>query len=209
MESPARAGEARTLVRRSVRELPCERRRLRCLPALALVLAGACRVGVAPAQPGEAPTGGLPSGGGPPAGPPVLAHLAVSGGGALYPAFAADVHHYALPCDDPATLRVVARAGAATTRLTLLRDDPGRNHVATHRLDQRLTVADDRDVAIEASCGAARTTYVVHCLPADFPRIRVLKKTAAVSEGLLFVHAAARLHGDRRQQRRAEIPPQG
>ena len=187
MASPPGAGQTSALVRRSVRELPRVRRCLRCLPALALVLAGACRLGFTPAQPGAALTGGLPSDGGPASPPPVLAHLAVSGGGALYPEFAPGVHHYALPCDDPATLRVVARAADATTRLTLLRDDPGSNHVASHRLDLQLTVADDRDLAIEASRGAARTTYVVHCLPADFPRIRVLKKTAAVSEGLMFV----------------------
>ena len=159
---------------------------MRCLPALALLLAGACRLAVAPA-PDRAPAAGLPPGDGPPAEPPVLQRLEVSGGGALYPAFAPDVHHYGLPCDDPAALRVVARADDPTARLTLLRGDPDRNHVATHRLDLRLTVAADHDVAIEVGDGAARTTYVVHCLPADFPRIRVLQKSPRVSEGLLFV----------------------
>ena len=81
----------------------------------------------------------------------------------------------------------MAQAGAATSRLTLLRGDPGRNHVATHRLDLRLTVAADHDLAIEVRRGAARSTYVVHCLPADFPRIRILRKSARVSAGLLLV----------------------
>ena len=158
----------------------------RWLPALALVLAGACRLGAAPGQPDVAPTDGRQSGGGP-SEPPVLQRLAVSGGGTMYPEFAPGLHHYALTCDDRATLRVVARADAATTGLTLLRDDPGMHHTAELSLDVRLVVAADDDVAIEVRRGAARTTYVVHCLPADFPRIRILKKSARVSEGLLFV----------------------
>ncbi len=152
-----------------------------------LAVAGACRLGPAPAQPEQPLTDGRQPAGGPPAEPPVLRHLAVSGGGTLYPAFAPDIHHYALPCADRAALRVVAQAGAATSRLTLLRRDQGRNHAATHRLDHRLPVAADHDVAIEVRRGAARSTYVVHCLPADFPRIRILQKSASVSEGLLFV----------------------
>lgn len=174
-------------LRRPAGETTRAHRLLRTLLVLVLAVTGACRVGFAPAQPDEALADGRQPAGGPSAGPPALRHLAVSGGGALYPEFAPDIHHYALPCADRAALRVVAQGGAATSRLTLLRGDPGRNHVATHHLDLRLTVTADHDVAIEVRRGAARSTYVVHCLPADFPRIRILEKSARVSEGLLFV----------------------
>ena len=138
------------------------------------------------AAPGPPPPESDPVPPGPPV-PGVLWRLDVRGGGRMYPAFASDVHHYALHCDDRATLRIVARAGAATTRLTLRRKDPDSNHVAMHALDVRLTVDADHDIVLELSDGAHAATYVVHCLPRTFPDIKVRTRTAGVSDGLLLI----------------------
>ena len=44
-----------------------------------------------------------------------------------------------------------------------------------------------RDVAIELSDAGETTMYIVHCRPADFPEVKILKKLDGASEGLLFV----------------------
>ena len=116
-----------------------------------------------------------------------LSTLQVSGGGTMYPAFARDVLHYAMECADSTTLRVRAQALRRDARLTLLRDDPAASHVSTGTLDAEVTVNDDHDLAIEVSDNDRTTTYVVHCLPTDFPSIVVLTKTTDVSAGFLFL----------------------
>ena len=119
--------------------------------------------------------------------PLVLAALQVSGGGAMYPTFDPDVRHYALTCEDSTTLQVTAQARRNGATLTLLRAGPADNQVSTRSLDTHITVNDDHDVAIELTDDGSITTYVVHCLPPDFPDIRILKKTDSVPDGLLFV----------------------
>ena len=123
----------------------------------------------------------------PPA-PLKLLSLTVTGGsGSLYPAFAAGIHHYAVRCRGGTTLRVQAQASRTAATVTLLRAATSNNRAATGVLDASVAVNGDHDVVIELRQGTDTATYVVHCLPADFPEVRILKKTAAVAEGLLLV----------------------
>ena len=126
-----------------------------------------------------------------------LAALQVTGGAsATYPAFAADIHHYALTCHDATTLRVTAQASSSAVRLTLLRDDPAANHTSAGSLDVQVNVNRDHDIAIElGAVGGGTGTYVVHCLSSDFPDIVVLTKAEDVSEGLLFMAPRYRIAG--------------
>ena len=105
----------------------------------------------------------------------------------MYPAFAADTHHYALACNDSTTLGVTARAKRSGAQLTLLRAAPNDNHQSTGNLDVRVTVNQNHDLAIELSDAGGTVTYVVHCVPTGFPDIRILTRTAGVTDGLLFM----------------------
>ena len=107
----------------------------------------------------------------------------------MYPAFDPAIHHYALTCGDSTTLQVTAGAVRAATSLTLLRADSAQNQVASGAMSVTgLVVDEDHDIAIELSeTGAATVTYVVHCLPANFPEFKVLSKTAGVSDALLLL----------------------
>ena len=121
-------------------------------------------------------------------GPLRLLSLTVTGGSAsLYPAFAAGVQHYAVRCGSATTLRVRAQASGAAATVTLLRADASANQTATGSLDASVAVSGDHDVVIELSDGTDTTTYVLHCISDDFPDIRILKKTEAVTDGLLFM----------------------
>ena len=105
-----------------------------------------------------------------------LAALQVTGGGTMYPAFAGGVRHYALTCADSTTLQVTAQAQRTAAQLTLLRADTDDNQVSTAgSLDVQVTVNGDHDVAIELRDGGDTTTYVVHCIPSDFPDIKILR----------------------------------
>ena len=119
-----------------------------------------------------------------------LSSLQVTGGGTMYPAFASETYHYALTCSSSTTLQVTAQARRSGARLTLLRDDSDNNHSAVGALDVQVSVNEDHDVVIELSDTAGTATYVVNCLPTDFPEISVLTKTDGVSDGLLLVTPA-------------------
>ena len=117
-----------------------------------------------------------------------LASLQVTGSGTMYPAFDPGIRHYALTCTDGEAVTVAARAARGDASLTLLRANPGDRHTATGAFDNvRVGVTGSHDIAIELGAAAGTTTYVVHCIPADAPGIRILDKTAHVSPGLLFV----------------------
>ena len=47
---------------------------------------------------------------------------------------------------------------------------------------------EDHDVAIELSDNGDSTTYVVHCVPRDFPRINILTTSERVTDGLLLIN---------------------
>ena len=121
-----------------------------------------------------------------------LASLQVTGGGAMYPAFDPDTHHYALTCRNPATLQVAAnlahRSRSERTTLTLLRANPDDNHVSTTgTLDVQLGVNENHDIVIELDDRHGTRTYVVHCLPRGLPNITVIEKTDQVTDGLLLI----------------------
>ena len=117
-----------------------------------------------------------------------LSTLQVSGGGStMYPAFDADILHYALKCSNSTTLQVDAKAKRSGATLTLLRANPDDNHVSTGTLDAQVSVSQDHDVAIELSDAGDDLTYVVHCLPSGLPDIAILARTDGASTGLLFI----------------------
>ena len=111
-----------------------------------------------------------------------LSALAVTGGvGSMYPVFNPRVHHYAIRCPDATTLHVTATAPDASHQLTL-----NNIPVAGMELDKNVVVDSDHDVAIELSDGDESVLYVVHCIPTDFPNVKITKKQAGVSDGLMF-----------------------
>ena len=118
-----------------------------------------------------------------------LSTLQVTGGtGAMYPEFSPDTLHYALTCNNSTTLEVSAEAAPSGAVVTLLRANSDDNQASTGSLqDVPVPVNRDHDVAIEVSDGGDATTYVIHCIPPSFPDIKVLKKTADVSDGLMLV----------------------
>ena len=122
--------------------------------------------------------------------PPRLRTLTVTGAGTPYPAFEPAIRHYAMICSGGTTVQVAADADRSGVTLKLLRASSADSVVATGRLEAEVTVDSDHDVAIELGAGNATTTYVVHCIPSDFPTVRMLKKTAAVSSGLMFMTPA-------------------
>ncbi len=123
-----------------------------------------------------------------------LSSLVVSGGdGAMYPAFAGDILHYALYCSESPTLSVAAETEHHGAQLTLLRADSADSGdsvdpavSASGALSASVTVDEDHDLAIEVSAGGETATYVVHCLPAAFPAVNVTR-TDQVKDGLLLM----------------------
>ena len=117
-----------------------------------------------------------------------LSALAVTGGtGSMYPVFNPRTYHYALRCPDATTLRVTATARDASHQLTL-----NNIPVPGMALDKNVVVDSDHDIAIKLSGGGESVTYVVHCIPSDFPNIKITKKQAGVSDGLMFFTPARR-----------------
>ena len=111
-----------------------------------------------------------------------LRALAVTGGvGSMYPVFNPRVHHYAIRCPDATTLRVTATAPDASHQLTL-----NKIPVPGMELDKNVVVDSDQDTAVELSDGGESVLYVVHCIPQNFPNIKITKKQAGVSDGLLL-----------------------
>ena len=116
-----------------------------------------------------------------------LASLQVTGAGTLYPPFAGDILHYALTCPRSATVQVSAQALHNSAKLTLLRADTSANVVAAGTLNERLAVNHNHDIAIKLRDTKGTSTYVVHCLPATFPKINTLTRRSNNSGGLLLV----------------------
>ena len=140
--------------------------------AVAVLLTASCRV------PGARPDASRPR----------LSALEVTGGGALFPSFSADVRHYSVRCADGTRLRVAARAEDAAHRLTLLHNE----RTATGTVEDSVTVNDDHDVVVEVGDGSAAVRYTVHCIPTGFPDIVIEKRAAGVSEGLLLMTPGVR-----------------
>ena len=103
-----------------------------------------------------------------------LSALAVTDGvGSMYPVFNPRTYHYAIRCPDATTLRVTATARDAAHHLTL-----NNLPVAGMALAENVVVDSDHDIAIELSDGSDSVTYVVHCIPPNFPNIKITKKQA-------------------------------
>ena len=120
-------------------------------------------------------------------GPLELSSLVVTGGGTMYPAFDPGTRHYAVRCEAMTTLQVTAQALQSSTQLTLLRNNPADNHVATGSLSTEIDAGSDHDLVIELSRDGETETYVVHCNRADFSKFTIILKTDGATEGLLFM----------------------
>ena len=46
---------------------------------------------------------------------------------------------------------------------------------------------ENHDIVVEVSDDGVTATYIVHCIPDNFPDVRILKKTARASEQLMVV----------------------
>ncbi len=125
-----------------------------------------------------------------------LSSLEVTGGGTMYPPFESDVLHYAVTCNDPeqapTQLHVKAKALDPGSSIRL-----NGNLVEGPSLDETVAAISDHDIAIELSGDHGVATYVVHCIPRDFPAISIEKKEAGVSDGLLFVTPSYGRRGER------------
>ena len=131
-----------------------------------------------------------------------LASLQVTGGGSpMYPEFDPGILHYARECHRSLMLQVTAQALHGSTRLTLLRNDPADNHVATGSLSTQIAPAQDQALVIELGLAGNTKRYVIHCIPESFPTITVLAKSAEVSEGLLFIAPNHTAGGERHNYR--------
>lgn len=106
----------------------------------------------------------------------------------MYPAFHAGVHHYAVRCEDPTTIRVIARSQGGRARLTLLHS--GRESIGS--VDEEIVVNVHHDIAIQVAEDDAVQTYYVHCIPPDFPDITIERRTDEVTDGLLLITPSVR-----------------
>ena len=136
-----------------------------------------CLVAVAVAVGGcQKPGGGPGRGAG-------LTGLHVAAGAGLYPAFDPEVLHYAVRCADDSMLRVAVQAQDSDATLRMLHD----GSTATGSMRTSVRVNSDHDIAIEVSGARGSATYVLHCIPPDFPDITLEARTAAVSDGVLLM----------------------
>ena len=111
-----------------------------------------------------------------------LASLSVSGGaGDPYPTFAPDIYHYAVRCDDDETLTISASPLDDATTLTL-------NGTPVSQITEKtVELSSDHDVAIGLGESDESVTYVIHCVPSDFPAVEIVHKEPTVSVGLMLV----------------------
>lgn len=111
-----------------------------------------------------------------------LASLSVSGGaGDLYPTFAPEIHHYAVRCEDDETLTISASPLDDATTLAL-------NGTPVPQLTEKtVALSSDHDVAIGLGKGDEGVTYVIHCIPSDFPAVEIVLREPTVSDGLMLV----------------------
>ena len=115
--------------------------------------------------------------------PGKLTLLEVRGGvGPMYPSFASEITHYAVPCNEHDVLTVSARADGRS-EITMLHSSA----TAVGSIVQRVEVGSSIDIAVRVESAQASSTYYVHCTPADFPRITVEHRSAAVSDGLMLM----------------------
>ena len=117
-----------------------------------------------------------------------LSSLHVAGAGPMTPAFDPEVFHYAVRCDEQQDLSVSAAAARPGARLRL-----NGKPVSGPLTDAGLRLAGDESLVVEVAAparnGAAdeRAAYAVHCVPHDFPDVKVVRKEPGRAPGLLLV----------------------
>ena len=115
--------------------------------------------------------------------PGTLTQLSVLGGaGEMYPAFAPEIKHYAVPCEDADTLTVSAKAGDKSDILFLHYTSKAAGEIV-----ESMEVDSSSDIGIRVSSDDVEMTYYVHCTPSDFPRITIEHRSPAVSDGLMLI----------------------
>ena len=114
-----------------------------------------------------------------------LKSLAVTGDGRdWYPQFDPGTLHYGVRCSDQDTLTLVLSTKDEGTRLAVNGIQQSSNQNAEVELTR---VNSDNDIVVLLSnVDGAATTYVVHCLDADFPVITATK-TSGASDGLIAI----------------------
>ena len=159
---------ARTPARRASNRRAAGRGRSAAAP-LALALFGGAAAAAAPE---------------PDAAPPRLSSLAVAGAGPMTPAFDPRVLHYAVRGCGAGPVSVSATAEPAAARVRL--DGDVRS---APLVDAPARAGDDGDIVLELEGvgGAPGAAYTVHCVPEDFPEVRVLRRAPGAAPGPLLV----------------------
>ncbi len=98
----------------------------------------------------------------------------------MYPTFTPDVHHYAVRCEDDETLTITASPLDSAATLTL-------NGTPMSETEKTVELSSDHDVAIRLGKRDESVTYVIHCVPSDFPAVEIVLKEPTVSDGLMLV----------------------
>ncbi len=99
----------------------------------------------------------------------------------MYPVFSPDTLHYAVRCEHQETLTVTATKLSSAATLAL------NGRPVPEISEEMVDVTSDSDLVIEVRNDDQIATYVVHCVPSDFPEVTILRKEPGVSEGLLLV----------------------
>ena len=95
--------------------------------------------------------------------------------------FSRDTFHYAVRCEEQETLSVTATTVGSATTVAL------NGRPLSKISEETVDLSSDNDVAIEVRDDDERATYVIHCVPSDFPEVTVIRKERGVSDGLLLV----------------------
>ena len=91
----------------------------------------------------------------------------------IYPRFHPDIGHYALRCSDDDTLRLSMSAQSPTARVAVDARAGSVTQLAVSGLDIH------SDIVVKVTDNGLSRSYVLHCLPHDFPEVTVLDATPA------------------------------
>lgn len=98
----------------------------------------------------------------------------------MYPDFQPSVRHYALRCDNNDTVTLLVSKQHERTRLTV----NGRSYSGTQITLELADLDQDDDIVMTLTDGGDSATYVVHCIPTNFPVITT-RRSAGATEGLI------------------------
>ena len=97
----------------------------------------------------------------------------------IYPRFHPDIGHYALRCDNDDTLRLSVSAQSPTARVSVNANTGAVAQQEVSGLDIH------SDIIVTVANNDLVGSYVLHCIPHDFPEVTVLKATAGSQVDLL------------------------